>query len=145
MKEINMKFNTKQELYEYLNNFDFNSIKDTGLSSVYFLVEFDNHIEPIYFTPFEDVWFGSPCNLHEYSLKENDLFGFVKELYEEDSWAEAYEFEKTMQRDNLHYEIDCPQCTPFLPDEIIVQSVFSEKECLEWLLNQRKTSQSKGE
>ena len=31
-----MEFNTKQELYDYLDNFDFDSIKDTKLSSVYF-------------------------------------------------------------------------------------------------------------
>ena len=144
MKEINIKFNTKQELYEYLNNFDFDSIKDTRLSSVYFLVEFNDHIEPIHFTSFEDVWFMSPCSLYEYPLKENDLLEFVKELYKYDSWTEAYEFEKTMQRDNLHYEIDCPQCMPFLPDEIIIKSALSEGECLEWLLNQ-KTLQLKGE
>lgn len=132
-----MEFNTKQELYNYLDNFDFDSIKDTGLSSVYFLVEFDDHIEPIYFTQFEDVWFPSPCELHEYPLENDKIMEFVKELYYEDFWEDAYEYEKTMQRDDWHYEIDCPQCDPFLPDNIKIQDVFSDSKCLDWLLNSK--------
>lgn len=131
-----MKFNTKQELYNYLDGFNFDSVKDTKLSSVYFLVEFDNHIEPIYFTHFEDVWFASPCGLHKCPLKTDEIMEFVKELYYEDSWQDAYEYEKTMQRDGWHYEIDCPQCEPFLPDNIKIQDVFSDSKCLDWLLDQ---------
>ena len=131
-----MEFNTKQELYEYLNKFDFDSIRDTKLSSVYFLVEFDNHIAPIYFTRFEDVWFESTCNLRKYTLENDKAMEFVKESYSENSLEDAYEYEKIMQRDNWHYEIDCPQCWPFLPDKIKIIDIFSDSKCLDWLLDQ---------
>lgn len=135
-----MEINTKQELYDYLDNFDFDSVKDTKLSSVYFLIEFDNHIEPIYFTHFRDVWFASPCCLHEYPL-EDDLVGeYVKDMYLIKSWEDAYKYEKTMQRNGYHYEIDCPQCDPFLPDKIKIKDIFSDSKCLEWLLDQRSNT-----
>ena len=130
-----MEFDTKQELYDYLNNFDFDSIKDTKLSGVYFLIEFDNHIEPIYFTHFEDVWFASPCDLHEYPIDDDMVGEYVKELYFVNDWADAYEYEKTMQRDGWHYEINCPQCSPFLPDRIKIIDIFSDSKCLDWLLS----------
>lgn len=131
-----MEFNTKQELYDYLNKFDFDSIKDTKLSNVYFLVEFDNHIEPIYFTDFEDGWIAYPCYLHEYPLEDNVVEEYVKNMYLE-SWEDAYEYEKTMQRNGYHYEIDCPQCSPFLPDKIKIIDIFSDIGCLNWLLDRR--------
>ena len=133
-----MEFNTKQELYNYLNNFDFNSVRDTELSSVYFLVEFNNHIEPIHFMYFEDVWFESPCCLSYYLLENKELTEFVKEIYKEDSWEKACEFEKTMQKNGYHYEINCPQCAPFLPDKIRIIDAFSDIKCLDWLLQHRK-------
>ena len=133
-----MEFNTKQELYDYLNQFDFESIKDTKLSSVYFLVEFNDHIEPIYFMHFRDVWFASPCILYKYPLENDKVMEFVKELYQEDSLEDAYEFEITMQRDGYHYVIENPQCLPFLPDRIKIKDVFSDIKCLDWLLDQKK-------
>ena len=138
-----MKFNTKQELYDYLNNFDFDSVKDTKLSSVYFLVEYDtnyagcdNYIEPIYFTSFEDVWFESPCYLSKYRLRDDEVMDFVQCMYYEDYWEDAYEYEKTMQKYGWHYEIDCPQCCPFLPSSIKIVDVFSDSKCLDWKLSQ---------
>lgn len=128
-------FTTKQELYDYLNSFNFESVKDVELSSVYFLVEFDDHIEPIYFTHFRDVWFESPCTLHRYQVSVEE---FVEGLYEEDSRELAYEHEKIMHRDEYHYEIDCPQCLPFLPDEIKILDVFSDSKCLDWLLERKQ-------
>lgn len=130
-----MEFNTKQELYNYLNNFDFESIKDNELSSVFFLVEFDGHVEPIYFTPFEGVWFESPCNLFKIQLKDNEIEHYVKNLYYSGYWDIGYEYEKNMQRNGWHYEINCHQCFKFLPDKIKIVGVISDVECLDWLLN----------
>ena len=135
--EVIMELNTKQELYDYLNKFDFDSVKDTKLSSVYFLVEFNNHIEPIYFTHFENVWFASPCDLHKYPLDDDTVGEYVKELYFVNDWTDAYEYEKTMQRNGWHYEINCPQCSPFLSDKIRIVDVFSDSKCLDWLLNSK--------
>lgn len=133
-----MKFNTRKELYDYLNNFDFESKKDTELSSIYFLMEFDNHIEPIYFMHFEDSWFESPCELHKIPLKDNEVMEYVKELYCLESIDKAYNYELIMQKDNWHYCIDTPQYFPFIPNESIIVNVLSEKECLEWLLKHSK-------
>ena len=132
-----MEFNTKQELYNYLNGFNFDSIKDTKLSSVYFLVEYDRYREPIYFMPFEDVWFGFPCYCYEFPLEDNEVIGFVRELYYKDSWEDAYEYEKIMQRNGYHYNIDCPQCAPFLPDKIKIIDIFSDSGFLDWFLNSK--------
>lgn len=135
-----MEIDTKQELYSYLDSFDFDSIRDTKLSSVYFLIEFDNHIEPIYFTHFEDVWFASPCDLHKYPLDDDKVEEYVDYLYFDEFFEYAYEYEKTMQRNGWHYEIDCPQCSPFLPDRIKIKEVFSDSKCLDWLLDHRNNT-----
>ena len=135
-----MEFNTKQELYDYLNNLDFDSVKDTKLSSVYFLVEYDSHIEPIYFIPFEDVWFEFQCYCRKFLLEDDKVMNFVKEIYNEDSWEDAYEYEKTMQRNGYHYNIDCLQCQPFLPEKIKIIDIFSDIGCLDWTLNQNNSA-----
>lgn len=127
-------FNSKQELYKYLNEFDFDSVRDTKLSSVYFLIVHNDCVEPIYFTSFEDVWFESPCDLYKFPLIESQLMQYVQEQYEQYSFNDAYEYEKIFQKGDWHYEIDCPQCMPFLPETIKIIDVFSEKKCLEWLL-----------
>lgn len=133
-----MKINSKQELYDYLDNINWNEKRDTILSSVFFLVTFDNYTEPLYFTSFEDVYFESPCELHRFPLKEDDIEEYVKELYYEDSFSNALEFEKTMQRGEWHYDIDCPQCEPFLPDQLDDIKMVSETECLDWILERAK-------
>ncbi|MDE7270358.1 MAG: hypothetical protein K2N81_07775 [Acetatifactor sp.] len=133
-----MQFGTREELYNYLNTFDFNSKKDTELASVYFLMEFDNHVEPVYFLHFEDSWFESPCELHRFPLKDDEVIEYVKEMYQTDSLSKAYEYEKILQKDGWHYDIDVPQCSPFLPNEVKIIKVLSEKECLDWLLKHAK-------
>ena len=139
-----IKFNTKQELYDFLRNYDYSQKQDTELSSVYFLIKYkykDNDkefIEPIYFTSFQDVFFPSPCDVHQYPMNDNELDDYVKELYEEEYYEKALEFEKMMQRNNIHYEIDCPQVSPFLPEEVILLDVLSETECLDYILKQEK-------
>ena len=64
-------------------------------------------------------------------------------MYERDSIKEAYEYEKIFQRNGIHYEIYCPQCTPFLPEEVAILDVFSEEECLNWLLENIKKEKGK--
>ena len=133
-----MKINSKQELYDYLDNVDLSSKKDTQLSSVYYLVTFDNHTEPIYFTRFGDVYFESPCELHRFPMKENEIEEYVKGIYYEESFENALEFEKTMHREKWLYDIDCPQCFPFLPERLDNIEIISESECLDWLLERTK-------
>ena len=136
-----MEFSTKQELQDFLNNFDFDSIRNTKMSSVYFLTEFDNHIAPIYFWRWSDVWFPAPCELFRYPLKDDESMEFVKDLYNEEDWEVAYEYEKSMVREDWHYEIHCPQCTPFLPDNIKIVMAFSDSGCLDWMLKRKPTTE----
>lgn len=124
--------NSKEELNQWLNTIDFKKYQETELSSVYFLIEFDNHIEPLYFMPYEDVFFESPCELHILSEQPN-LEEYVRDMYE--MWYDtALEYEKTMVRDNVHYEIDVPQCTPFLTMPCSIIKIMTESETLDWLL-----------
>ena len=133
-----MVFRTKTDLYKYLKKFNYASKKSTELSSVYFLTKYGDIIEPLYFTNFENVWFPSPCELRSVPMTDDQLVEYVKAIYEEDSFGEALKFEKIFQKDGIHYEINNPQCYPFLPKSVEILDAFSEEECLEWLLKNRK-------
>lgn len=133
-----MKINSSEELYKYLDNTDWDSKRDTKISSVYFLVTFDGHTEPIYFTSYEDVYFESPCELHRFPMKEDEIEEYVKEMYDKQYLKVSLEYEKTMQRGDWHYDIDVPQCTPFLPEQLDDIKMISESECLDWILDHCK-------
>jgi hypothetical protein len=47
----------------------------------------------------------------------------------------VYAHESNMQKNGVHYEIENFQCRPFLPEQIEILDVFSDKKCLDWLLN----------
>lgn len=130
----NTKTHSREELYKYLDSVDWNLKRETELSSVYFLVKFNNHIEPLYFMHYKNSYFESPCYLHSCDMGEYDLEEYVKDIYYPESFKEALAYEKTMKRENKHYEIDCPQCFPFLPEEVEIVGMISESECLDWLL-----------
>lgn len=134
---VHVEFNTRNALYEYLNTFDFDAVKDTTMSSVYFLIEFDAQVMPVYFVPFEDVWFESPCELIKFPLHDKDIVKYVRANYIQETYKDAYDFEILMQRDGWHYEIYNPQCAPFLPKNIKILDVFSDVKCLDWLLNKQ--------
>lgn len=133
-----MEFDSKKELYNFLNNFDFDSKKDTDMSSVYFLMEFNDNIKPIYFVPYSDTWFESPCCLHRYKMDDDKLLEYVKELYIPESFEEAYQYEQMFQINGWHYEIENFQCEHFIPEKSKIINVLSEKECLNWLINNWK-------
>ena len=132
-----MTFTTKTELNKFLKKFDYASKQSTTLSSVYFLTKYGDITEPLLFTKFENLWMPAPCVLKEFSLPDEDLEEYVKAMYEQDAFLEALKFEKIFQHNGKHYVIDCPQCYPFLPKKIEIVDVFSEEECLEWLLKNR--------
>ena len=77
---------------------------------------------------FDEIWFA-----------QGELFirtGKINKAIE--SFEKALAYENTMQRENKHYEIDCPQCSPFLPQELEIIDMISESECLDWLLKHEK-------
>ena len=133
-----MEFSTKQELYDYLNSFDFDAHKDTPLSSVFFLTEFDGVIEPLYFSPYEDVWFETTCDFFRFPLADDLVMDYVKGTYFEADWALAYAYEALLQKEGWHYEIENFQCAPFLPENIKILKVLTERECFEWLFEHRE-------
>lgn len=133
-----MKINSGNELYEYLENLDWESKRDHEWSSVYFLITYNGHTEAIYFSNYKGAWLESPCILRGFPLEDNKLREYIEEIYIEKSWNEAYQYESKFQKNNYHYEIDNPQCAPFLPEDIEIVKVMSEKECLEWLIRATK-------
>lgn len=133
-----VKINSRQELYDYLNTFDFNTIRDGHMSSIYFLVKYDSNVWPMHFMQFKDAWFESPCTLEKFQLNDDALEAFVTATYVDDAFDDAYEFEKKMQKDGWHYSIENFQCSPFLPEKIKILDVFSDEKCLEWLLEHTK-------
>ena len=135
-----VKINSRQELYEYLENLDWEFKRDCDWSSVYFLMVYNDHIEAIYFSHYQDSWFESPCVLRGFPLPDNKLREYIEERYIEKSWDEAYKYESVFQKDNYHFEIDNPQCSPFLPEKVEIIKVMSEKECLEWLIKAAENS-----
>ena len=136
---VPIEINSKAELYNHLNTFDFSSVRDCKMASVYFLVEHDSKVWPMHFMPFKDVWFESPCSLHKFPLKDDEVSNLVISLYDYEMFQEAYELEKRMQKNGWHYSIENFQCSPFLPEKITILDVFSDEKCLEWLLEHAKT------
>lgn len=130
----NVLINSKQDLYNYLNNFDWKAYRNTEMSDVYFLIEYDDYVEPLHFMSFENVWFESPCSLSQCFMKDEDVAEYVKEMYFEEAFEEALEYEKMFQIDGKHYEIFNPQCFPFLPEKCKIIKPMTEKECLDWLI-----------
>lgn len=132
-----MFIKNKKELYDYLNNCDFNKKKDSDFSSVYFLIEFDNKKIPIYFVHFENSYFESKCILMETKTDENSFIEYVKETYEDNCFEKALKYEYSMYKNGIHYEIVNPHCYPFLPKEFKIKMI-SEQECLKILLKNKK-------
>lgn len=96
--------------------------------SDYYMVTWNNHTEPLYFMPYGDTFFESPLEVRRYPMDEQELWEYVKEQYLEKYWEESFEKEKKNLIDGYWYEIDCPQCSPFLPFEIDSVYPISEEE-----------------
>lgn len=131
-------FRNRKELYSFLDTFDWESKRETEFSSVYFLIKNNEYVEPLYFMHFENVYFESPCELHCCNMSDEELREFVYNMYEEEVFDRALEFEKLLQRNGKHYDIDTPQVSPFLEKDFELLDVFSETECLNWLLENIK-------
>lgn len=136
--EKEVKFTSREQLYKWLRETDTSHKKTHELSSVYYMIRFNGHTEPMHFMHYNGVYFESPCMLRSYNIPESELDNYVKELYIPEYVEEAMEYEKTMQKGDIHYEIDNPQCSPFLPSEFSILDILSEQECLEWLITNNK-------
>ena len=128
----------KKELYQFLNNFDFDSIRTTPLSDIVFKVNFrqdddkkTEFTDYIKFSPYEDVWFESPCEIRQFNLNQSDLKQYIKEDYG-DCTELIMKYEQTLQRGNFHYNIDFPQVFPFMAeDNITILEAISEEKLID--------------
>ena len=111
---------TKVELHKYIREHN----------SDYYMVTWEGHTEPLYFMPYGDTYFESPLEVRRYQMTEQDLWEYVKEHYIKKYWDESFEREKKNLIDGYWYEVDCPQCSPFLPFEIDDVYPISEEEYL---------------
>lgn len=136
--EFPIKFENREQLYRFLDNFDSSEKRNSEMSSVYYLIKNENYTEPLYFMSFENVYFESPCELHFCEMNDNELEEFVKEMYQKEYFDEALEFEKMHQINGIHYDIDNPQVEPFLKENFELLDVLSETECLNWLIQNIK-------
>ena len=139
---MSIEFNSKEELYNYLNTFDFESVRDCKMAGVYFLVEYEDKIWPMYFMSCENAWFESPCSLSKFPLEYKEVADMVRDSYLEEEFDNVYEHEMTMQKDGWHYSIENFQYIPFLPDKIKIIDVFSDVKCMEWLLAHQDDAES---
>jgi hypothetical protein len=117
----------------------------------YALVSYNNMIEAVWFTRYNDprTWFlESPCELYilEEINESTDIENFCKEYIEgrledgenEDEYIEKYL--KPMIINRVLYEIENFQCARFLPECVDNIELISARECLEFLLKQCKNN-----
>lgn len=98
----------KSQLYAYLAEF----------SGDYYMVTWNGHTEPLHFIFHDGVYFETPIEVRRSPMTEDGLREYVHEQYLEEYWDSAFEEEKNRLIDGYLYDIDYPQCLPFLPSEI---------------------------
>ena len=112
----------------------------------YALVTYEGRIESTWFTKYDNwgedghTWFlESPCTLYRIAEVDKPIKEFA-EIYascfveeeEIESYAEQYII--PMIVNNVLYEIENFQCSPYLPKEVDDIKLISEEECLEYML-----------
>jgi hypothetical protein len=111
----------------------------------YALVTHNNKTEATWFTRYnfgQGDWFlESPCELYRLMEIEEPIEEFARKyidgLLEEGEDKQAYieQWVIPMIVNNVLYEIENFQCSPYLPKEVDDIKLISERECLEYLLN----------
>lgn len=128
------------------------NVQDFLLSSgidfgTYTLVTYNNKTEPTWFTKYNyenKFWFlESPCQLYKVmELKEpvdEQLKEYVSEFLDKDVDIDKYinEYVKPMIVNNVLFDIENFQCSPYLPKYAEDIKLISERECLEYMLKSR--------
>jgi len=120
-----MKINSKEERQKYLEE---NIGDDIGS---YALVTYDNHIESIWIANMGNSF--SDDGKNWYLESPNQLYTSEIDDKQTRSYYNDCGF---IIRENKAYEINSWQTAPFLPDVIDDLTLISEKECLNWLIEQ---------
>lgn len=118
----------------------------------YALVTYNGKTETTWFTKYDNwgedghTWFlESPCTLYRITEVDKPVEEFAKEYIEgllEDGVDEQEYINKwviPMIVDNVLYEIENFQCSPYLPKEVDDIKLISERECLEYMLSKNET------
>lgn len=109
----------------------------------YALVTYNGRTEATWFSKHDyegkDWFLESPCTLYRITEVDKPIKEFAEDyassLIEEDdieSYAEQWVI--PMIVDNVLYEIENFQCSPYLPKEVDDIKLISERECLEYML-----------
>lgn len=110
----------------------------------YTLVTYNGKTEATWFSKHDykgkDWFLESPCQLYRIIEVDKPIKEFAEDyassLVEEDdieSYAEQWVI--PMIVDNVLYEIENFQCSPYLPKEVDDIKLISERECLEYMLS----------
>lgn len=125
------------------NNIDFGT---------YALVTYNGKTEPTWFTKYnyegEDWFLESPCQLYKIIDVDKPIDEFCKKYMDEaieledGESVEKYieDYVKPMIVDNVFYEIENFQVSPYLPEEVDNIQLITERECLEYMLQHRTIS-----
>ena len=151
---------TRQELYDCLRKNDY-GLAET-YESQYVLIQYSDKGEEftdlVYFMPFNDVFFESPCTLMSTEFEgdaDQYVQMYVDDIYEfqesaENNGEEWYEnrdnaihYEKSMIRGNKHYQIENFQTMPYIQMPCTVIRIMGEQEALEYLINEVNASMHK--
>lgn len=110
----------------------------------YALVTYNDKTEATWFSRHDyegrDWFLESPCELYKITEVDKPVEEFAKEyiegLLEDDADEQEYinKWVLPMIIDNVLYEIENFQCSPYLPEEVDDIKLITEQECLEHLL-----------
>ena len=112
-------------------------------AGAYALVKYNNKIELIWFTKYNDWFLESPCQLYKIMKINEPIDKFCKkyaeEMLEEDVDKEYYieQHIKPMIINNTLYEIENFQCSPYLPTRVNDIKLITERQCLEYMLRRK--------
>lgn len=99
-----------------------------------YMVTWEKHTEPLHFMFYNGAYFETPVEVRRIPMTEEGLREYVHEQYLEEYWDSAFEEEKSRLIDGYLYDIDYPQCLPFLPSEIEDICPITEREYLKTVI-----------
>ena len=116
----------RDELKQYL---------DKTKSEIYMVKFYDKDQKktvtiPVHFQRYEGFAFECCVEVSRRAMTEQELLEDIHDQYESEYWEEAFEREKQNLIDGYWYEVDYPQCLPFLPKKIISIKPISGRDYL---------------
>lgn len=117
-------------------------IEKQNHNSFYALVTYNGVTEPTYFYTVDLDEVGlldlhSPCEIVRQIEGDDEIEEYFKWLKEErcNSDKDIEEYFRPLIVDNVYYEMENFQCTPYLPEEVDNIEICSERDCLLYIIN----------